>query len=421
MDGQTPPAKWVTGSIAVDDPAWVIVGYPRFAPQITDIITMDDLIFDVAVRYFGYAPFIFGIPPFDGTAHQPTPDSDPTLWRGRATWNSQYRPYFRRDIQPILQRPGNYSYVMDLDPTTGGDPHNTGPGGNLDIKELSIAPHEGENPADRQRRRAMRMFVYNVLRKAGQENDLLAPPSPYRPGIRLFAMPLLCGDNPLSNEIPSKFLRLTETMLFLMRQWAEGNFIDEAAEDIVPGPLHKGEGVALDHGVLGNALGGSFCPGGEASWIMRNPAIYAHAYRIRHASPTPGVLSQPAKLPGGAPETAANLATGLEPGDITRYSGVPWQSDFNECSTQPIDITYRDWNNIDPTSTGDPVPPISQLTYWWPAHRPMVVNGVAWSPTQTTNAGDLQMVTLWAARGFIVQAVDPGPFDPAFVLTETAD
>jgi hypothetical protein len=153
---------------------------------------------------------------------------------------------------------------------------------------------------------------------------------------------------------------------------------------------------------------------------MRNPAIYSTAYRIRHAVATPGVLSQPADVPGGAPETAASLAAGLEPGDITKYSGVPWQSDFNECSTQPVDITYRDWNNIDLASTGDPASPlVPQLTYWWPAHRPMIVNGTPWSPTHSTNAGDLQMVTLWATRGFIVRAINPGPFDPGFVLTET--
>jgi L-Lysine epsilon oxidase N-terminal/L-lysine epsilon oxidase C-terminal domain len=420
IDGQKPPAQWTTGSIAVDDPAWVIVGYPRYAPQITDIITMDDLIFDVGVRYFGYAPFLYGILPFDGTSHHPTPDTDLALWRGLATWNTGYKPYFQRDIRPILERPGNYSYVMDLDPTTGGDPHETGPGGNLDIQQLSIPPHEGEDPADRQRRRDMRMFVYHVLRKAGQENDLFAPSSSYRPGARLFAMPLLCGDNPLTNVAPSKFLRLTDTMLFLIRQWAEGHFIDEEREAIVPLPLHPGAGPALDRGVLGNALGGSFCPGAEASWIMRNPGIYSNAYRIRHAVPTPGVLSQPANLPGGAPQTAVSLGAGLEPGDITKYSGVPWQSDFNECSTQPIDITYRDWNNIDPASIGDPASPLApQLTYWWPAHRPMIVNGTPWSPTYSNNAGDLLMVRLWATRGFIVRAAHPGPLDPAFVLTET--
>src|SRR5205085_9595167 len=46
------PNKWVptgqTGTATVDVAAWVIVGYPRYAPQITDIITMDDLIYDLA-------------------------------------------------------------------------------------------------------------------------------------------------------------------------------------------------------------------------------------------------------------------------------------------------------------------------------------------------------------------------------------
>ena len=418
LDYERPPAQWTTGSIPVTDPAWVIVGYPRYAPEITDIITMDDVVFDVAVRNFCYAPFMHGVPPFDGARHAPTTDSDLAAWRALATWNPDYQPYYQRDIEPILVRPGNYSNVMDLDPTTGGDPHNTGSGGNIDLTELSIPPHAGERPEDRKRRRDMRMFVYGVLRKQGQENDLLAPANPNKPGYRLFAMPLLCGDNPLSNTAPSKFLRLTDTMLFLLHQWAEGRFINEAREDIDPGPLHKGEGRALDHGVLGNALGGSFCPGGEASWIMRNPAIYAQAYRIRHTAPTPGALSQPANLPGGPPQTAADLGSGLEPGDITKYSGVPWQSDFNECATQPVDITYRDWNAFDPSTTGDPVTARSQLTYWWPAHRPMIVNGTPWSPTQITNAGDLQMVTAWWNRSFVTRLPNPGPFDPTFVLTE---
>ena len=105
-------------------------------------------------------------------------------------------------------------------------------------------------------------------------------------------MPLLCGDNPLSNEIPSKFLRLTDTQLFLLRQWADGKFINEQLEDITPAPLP--EGVALDRGVLGNALGGSFCPGAEASWIMRNPAIYSASLSHSHGGIRYAWIAQPA-------------------------------------------------------------------------------------------------------------------------------
>lgn len=417
-DGSVKTGFRPPGPLPVNESAWAIVGYPRYAPELTDIVTMDDLVFDVSVRNFGYAPFMYGVPPFDGTNHLPTPNSDLDTWRSRAVWNPDYQPYFRRDIEPILKRPGGYSNVMDKDAMNGGGPHNTGPGGNLDLTELAIPPHAGENPADRERRRQMRMFVYGVLRKPGHENELLAPPNPNRPNYRLFAMPLLCGDNPLSNTSPSKFVRLTDTMLFLLHQWADGKFIDEARENIDPGPLHKGEGRALDHGVLGNALGGAFCPGGETSWIMRNPAIYALPYRINPATPTPGSLSQPAGVPGAPPDKVANLTKGLEPGDITKYSGVPWQSDFNECSTQDVDITYRDWNSIDPDSTGDPIQDRTRLTYWWPAHRPMFVNSQAWSPTANTNAGDLQMVTIWPTLSFVTRTPNAGPFDPPFQMTE---
>jgi hypothetical protein len=165
---------------------------------------------------------------------------------------------------------------------------------------------------------------------------------------------------------------------------------------------------------LAAGLGGAFCPGGETCWIIRNPAIYSAPYRIRHsASVTTGSLSQPGVL-NPPPDTPANLAAGLEPGDLTKYSGVPWQADFNECSTNPTDVTYEDWNNLYLAGTGDPAPAQSWNTYWWPVHRPMVVNNVAWSPTPQTNAGDTQMVTQWSKLGFVVNVPKQG-----FVLVES--
>jgi hypothetical protein len=82
-------------------------------------------------------------------------------------------------------------------------------------------------------------------------------------------MPLLCRDNPLSNDLVSKFLRLTDTQLFLLRQWAEGKFVNEELEDITPPPLP--EPVALDQGVLGNALGGAFCPVAKPYGLCATP------------------------------------------------------------------------------------------------------------------------------------------------------
>ncbi|MBN9618014.1 MAG: hypothetical protein BGO25_02570 [Acidobacteriales bacterium 59-55] len=392
IDGNPAPPK-MQKTIPVNSSAWVITGYPRYAPQIVDLITMDDLVYDVAVRNSNFAPAIYS----------------------KSQYNRDYIVYFWRDIWPILQRPFSFQFVADIDPMAGGDPHQTGrgSGGNFDPTPLSIPPFAGEDPVDRKNRSDRRMFLYSVLRKAGRENSLYAERA--QPGRIFFAMPLLCGDNPLSNEVPSKFLRLTDTMLFLLRQWADGKFLNEEMEDIKPAPLP--EGVALDRGVLGNVLGGAFCPGGEACWIMRNPAIYSAPYRINTSpSITPGSLSQPNVV--AAADTPANISAGLEPGDLTKYSAVPWQADFNECSTQDVDVTYENWNLIESDSTGDVFKDKTWLTYWWPAHRPVMVNGAAWSPTPNSHAGDLTMVNLWWQLGFVVPAPDWTAETPDFQLSE---
>ena len=404
VDGKPPinPAETV---VAVDDSSWVIVGYPRYAPQIVDIITMDDVAYDVAVRQFAAAPQIYNAAP--PAPQNPKTPEELAQWRRFARYNDDYRPYFWRDIFPIITRPQYYSYVTDVGQMNGGDPHNATPGarGNLDPEELSIPPHADENPGDARRRAGQRAFVFSILRQPGQEN-LFTPPNPRNASTKLILMPYLCGDNPLTNTVPQKFLRLTDTQLFFMKQWAQGKFINERDEKFQLPPPPSGE--ALDRGALATMLGGAFCPGAEACWIVRNPAIYAKPYRIKvspdylpHAPRqnfVPGSLSQ-----GG------DLARGLEPGDLTKYSALPWQADFNECSTQDVNLTYTDWNKIYPESVGDPVVPVTQLTYWWPSHRPMWVNGVYWSTgIPQTNEGDLAMVTAWKTLGFIKGQKDAG-------------
>jgi len=202
--------------------------------------------------------------------------------------------------------------------------------------------------------------------------------------------------------------------LFLMKQWRDGKFIDEKTEHL-PEPTRGAElgGRDLDRGVLGNMLGGAFCPGAEATWIMRNPAVYTKPYRIK-LSPTmmPGSLSQ-----------QEDLRVGLEPGDLTKRNAVPWQADFNECSTQSIDITYEGWNEIYSQSIGAPVQPSKQTIYWWPSHRPMEVTlstgaQVPWSGTiPSEHTGDLAMVTAWKEMGFVVD-FNADTANPQYVLQE---
>ncbi len=275
------------------------------------------------------------------------------------------------------------------------------------------------------------MYLFNVLRMPGEENQFRELSRPNSRTHNVPLMPLLAGDNPISNELPSKFLRLTDTQLFLLSQWAHGRFINEKEEwGSIPDQDGHRTGHLLDKAALSSILGGAFCPGGEVGWIMRNPSIYRAPYKIK-ADPdfynfgqTPAnAYYKPcleyAYLQSTQLSQDDNLAAGLQPGDLTKHMSLPWQADFNECSTQTIDITYEDFNVIYPDNPPDPWAKREQKsweTLWWPAHRPMQVfefagkasgqpsyNLVDWAKGIPQNYdGDLKMVTNWWKLGFVV-------------------
>lgn len=580
--------------VDVEYPAWVLTGYPRYAPQILDMITLEDVLMDLAIRKQAYRTDLYGKP---GTFKDPQ-RIDPgdraalAFWQaGTLEWNPDYRPWFYRDIWPILFRVDEFTYLTNI-LQQSNYPHNQTGRGNFDPDKLGKPPrvnraaaerkkldlarryHSGEafvdavEPAlqtsatpdlapdardallkaaaelaervvpggpgddaegylaawqkgaplvegtafadavhevldrlagasnagvralraerredrpgqkpkhagtkeDLARRQASafrdgrllrdafdeavesvthdffeknRMYLYDLLRRPGEENVFRLGGRPNNRTFNLPLMPLLCGDNPITNELPSKFLRLTDYQLFLLRQWAQGKFINEQEEGWVKGvdPFEPYQGWVnrtgrdLDRGVLSNLLGGAFCPGGEVSWIVRNPAVYKDPFRIQadptfyafrltaaQANTTSGSIGPQAYTAyiGQDLSQETNLQTGLQPGDLTKYSGIPWQADFNECTTQDIDITYDLWNVVDPTNPVDPLLAAQDKvweTLWWPAHRPLqtfeltgfdngnpVLKYLAWARGITqTYAGDLEMVTEWSRLGFVIR------------------
>jgi hypothetical protein len=314
-----------------------------------------------------------------------------------------------------------------------------------------------------------RLFLFELLRAPGDGNQFGVRGTATSRVHNLPLMPLLAGDNPISNTLSSKFLYLTEYQFYLLRQWALGRFYNEIDEGWpAPDPWYpwrdwkNATARDLDRGVLSNVLGGAFCPGGEVGWIMRNPAIYREPYRIK-ADPEFSQFRQTAAQDNADKGVQDNdylafieddlsqdddFDVGLQPGDLTKHMGLPWQADFNECSTQSIDITYEDWNSIFADSVGDSQMTREQRvweTLWWPAHRPMqsselgpFANG---KPTYSwrdwargipqTNAGDLKMVTEWWRLGFIInnpyaplpdsQPTELGPDDPAYISVERTE
>ena len=598
--------------VDVEYPAWVVVGYPAYVPQILDMVTMDDVIEDLAIRQFAARTDLYGT---DGTFDDPqriAPTDQGALihWRaGRLRWNPEHKPWFYRDIWRILYRPDEYSYLCDalgqsnyphnqstrgsFDPEKLGQPpvidwravracekrcledHHSGhlfvetlaaalaplqtsakrTGAAAGLTELSVMGKDrageltealssfahdslGDEPGDdfdeylerwraasdsasnseakekveravdqvvgfssqsgefgerfRQAIRGhvraymsgkllrecrhkcleentydpygpLRRYLFDLLRAPGEENQFVIGGRPSSRVHDLPRMPLLCGDNPITNTLASKFLRLTDCQYFMLRQWALGLFFNEKLEGWAdPNPWQpyadwvNRTARDLDRGVISNLLGGSFCPGAEIGWVMRNPSIWLEPYRIKAdpgfynfgqtpAQANTGLVpdSNFAFYAGSDLSLTNDFQTGLQPGDLTKYMSVPWQADFNECSTQPIDVTYETWNQIYPGSDNDKLMAREQKvweTLWWPAHRPLQTfelvlsaDGSAsypwldWTPgVPQTDAGDLKMVSEWWRLGFVrrnpaaaeTPTSVPPPSPPPYVSVE---
>jgi hypothetical protein len=615
--------------IDVEYPAWVIAAYPDYVPQIPDIVTMDEVVEDLAVRKFAYRTDLYGeVGTFDcPEVIDPTDTPALLAWQaGRLGWNPEYRPWFYRDIWPILWRPEQYFWLTSV-LSQSNDPHNQTSRGTFDPSRLGVPPTvdwkkvgeclrgclapervaeafvaplravftaaasqpagadarggsvlqstadaeppgaladlqqavaqfaaqtQAEDAADEPRtllksfaasaagpdkaearaaleqavERALdtlgppasfeddqgtaqttlrapvsnsapedrrpatprdraaaelrrqvgrlhrgdvhrecfqrcvaanttdrygpeRTFLFKLLREPGEENRFVRGGRATTRVFNLPLMPLLSGDNPINNVLPSKFLRLTDLQYYLLQQWAEGKFINELEEGWIAEvdtddpyanwPIRSGRD--LDQGVLYHVVGGAFCPGGEVGWIMRNEAIWLAPWRVK-ADPAfynfTLTAAQANAWRGRIPETDYisyadqqlsqndDFDTGMQPGDLTKHMAVPWQSDFNECSSQTIDVTYELWNEIDYTNPQNSLLQRQQRTWetlWWPAHRPMQnyelytvnPNGsrtyrwLDWARGVTqTNAGDLKMVTEWKRLPFVVR----NPYGP---------
>ena len=86
-------------------------------PEILDVVTMDDVVEDMAIRKFAARTDLYGTAgTFDDPQHiAPTDEGALVHWRaGRVRWNPDYKPWFYRDIWRILYRPDQYSYLCDV-------------------------------------------------------------------------------------------------------------------------------------------------------------------------------------------------------------------------------------------------------------------------------------------------------------------
>jgi hypothetical protein len=183
--------------------------------------------------------------------------------------------------------------------------------------------------------------------------------APDRDGWSPVPWPWTYGDamNVPTPPTPRAFSALSPTQLSMLAQWAAGDF----DADYDPGrqpprsiddlPISQ-QPAMLDKAALDFCLADAFHPGCEMTWPMRQASMYMSPFRIRHAAP------DSVEPPYGARFTSELLnprhgpMVAQQPGGITRWMAVPWQTDTASCQS------------------GYPPPYAPYLSTFWPARVP---------------------------------------------------
>jgi len=358
------------GTAPISLSAWCIVGSPDFAPEIVNISNLSDTMFDVGVRCFNLVPELYS----------------------NGQYNQSFTANFKRDILPIINRISRYQWVANVQPMMAFASY-----------QFDYSDASADNLQNRQ----------NYL-SYFRQNDSQPPQPPYLPQEELFKivgenifpmMPLNSGSNSVSNINIMKFLALNNTQLFLMEQWANGNF--ENKSNFQPYPVNP-----LDAASVGNCVGLPMCPGIEVTWSMQNPTVYKAPYQILQYQNEAWYFDN-----GLTPSRDECAGGGCEPGDLTKRMACPWQADFFQCTIQYINFTNPAVNK-ETLSDGSTIPlPPTYYSYWWPPQSPWdVLVGELTQEGQAANgnipAGQqmnyarginsfTQMVQYWYALGFI--------------------
>ena len=263
--------------------AWVVVAPPDYAPGIQSVVTMYDVVFEVATQL--------------EPARRPP------------------RPSFTRQIYPLFERHVQNQWVNAGFAAAFG----WGSGGDF------LAPDTLARLADPlASSRFLRNDVFRRFRNPAfltMEDNLLPPY--YGDGITL----------PASN--PRQWMAVLPIQYEWLQQWDAGDFeadwpagglrFAQRLEDL---PLQE-QPAALDRAALDECVGGPFHPGCEMTWPMRIPSLYEAPFRLRRragAEPDWGdALTSAIVLSDGGPLSASG------PGDVSRWMAVPWQTDTSSC------------------------------------------------------------------------------------------
>jgi hypothetical protein len=263
--------------------AWVVVAPPNYAPGIQAVVTMYDVLFEVATKL------------------QPA--------------RAPRRPSFTRQIYPLLARHVQNQWVNAGFARLFG----WGTPGNFLAPDVLAQLGDASSAS-----RSLREQVFRRFR------------NPAFTTMEYSSLPPYYGDNTgFPPTTPRQWMSVLPIQYRWLEQWAEEDFdADWPADGLhFPSSLDQlpvqEQPAALDRAALDECHGGPFHPGCEMTWPVRVLSLYEAPFRLRRrTTPEPDwgeVMTSVIALGSAGPLSASGA------GDLTRWMAVPWQADTASC------------------------------------------------------------------------------------------
>ncbi|HRI71275.1 MAG TPA: LodA/GoxA family CTQ-dependent oxidase [Polyangium sp.] len=330
--------------IPVDDAggAWVLVAPPDFAPAVASVVTVYDLLYDMAVRQlpipqdnalYKAGGQLFRVAQLAADYQDAGPAEFPNIVT-----------LFEDEVQHIYRRGYDYRWV-----TSGAISRHDG----------LISPTLGSRSTQY---RKTRQTYFASMR------------APVNAGTSTGTMPRQYGDDTGSSTPAVQRLAVTRTQYGLLRNWAAGQFVSNTRLPPLPTITPHG----LDKANLESAAGGAFFPGIEVGWQIRNPALFIEPFRLN--------LQAMSQYWGETQQ--------IGPGHFSRQMALPWHADFADCRKGSPNTWW-------PTQRPDDVFASTSATTTSAWARP---DGTFHSGGGSVNHED--MVEVWYQFGFVVKQGD---------------
>jgi hypothetical protein len=292
-DGPVRATVTIDGQVYDATPAHVVVAPPNFGPGLFGIVTMDDVVRDLYVD-LGWLP---------------KPDATS----------------FTKDVWPIFDRLSASQWVNDGIYLVAGE------GTPLDARNQDVIARM-QDPSEQSV--DFRTQVFALFRQPGENRPEALPP------FYGDAFGDTNSDGTLLDPMRQE-LFLTTTQYHHLQNWVDGQFASdwqgfpELPDFDTLTPTDQIE--QLDRAGLHECLGGPFHPGIEMTWPMRLSTMWAAPYRLNTLPEGQDVrqdygttLTVEMALSPDGPHGSSG------PGSLTRWMGVPWQTDEASCNSGMI-------------------------------------------------------------------------------------